>query len=86
MCVGPESEWAPIRVEGEGGCAYKASLDPSSVDQCRKGTMVTGCTCDLWVGLKSDSSMTPHPQTLFTGTAALHLFEQTATDGSRGCH
>ena len=61
MCVGPESEWAPIRVEGEGGCAYKASLDPSSVDQCRKGTMVTGCTCDLWVGLKSDSSMTPHP-------------------------
>ena len=65
MCVGSESEWAPIWGEGEAGCAYMASPDPSSCG-LQKGqnggdVVVTGCTCHSWVGLKSDSSMTLHP-------------------------
>ena len=63
--MGSESEWAPIWGEGEAGCAYMASPDPSSCG-LQKGqnggdVVVTGCTCHSWVGLKSDSSMTLHP-------------------------
>ena len=65
--MGSESEWAPIWGEGEAGCAYMASPDPSScgLQKGQKGDVVTGWLHLLagrsWVGLKSDSSMTLHP-------------------------
>ena len=61
VCVGSESEWAPIWGEGEAGRAYMASLDLILWTAERASNLVTGCTCDSWVGLKSDSSMTLHP-------------------------
>ena len=53
--MGSESEWAPIWGEGEAGCAYMASPDPSSCGLQKgqkggRGDWVAALACWSFVG------------------------------------